>query len=290
MLDEPISYLLWPRAALMQLAHPSIAPTEVESGAYGNRGAHRWRATIEYLRLVASDDDESVRLLIREVNRIHASVRQPVDHDVDGPRRPAFDSANQGWVAATWLHSLIDAYRLMISDIDDDVLDQLVVDFERVGGLLQMTLDEWPQDYAAFLRYIEAGERTFPARLPRSDSRDAPERLLPGDVAAQVFSTYSLPFRYVRMAPTVRLLTWGAAGPQVREIYGVEWSQEHQQLFDKRVRRWRRRMAWWPGVWRRRNGRKQRRRSAERLREHQTLAYTEVKAIERRRSRTKEDA
>ncbi|GAA3969599.1 hypothetical protein GCM10022231_33590 [Gordonia caeni] len=98
-LDEPSSYLLWPRAALMQLAHPSIAPTEVHSGAYGNRGAQRWRATIEYLRLLAGTDDQTLRLLIREVNRIHASVRVPEDREAAGPRRPVFDSANQSWVA-----------------------------------------------------------------------------------------------------------------------------------------------------------------------------------------------
>ncbi|AVL99842.1 hypothetical protein C6V83_05650 [Gordonia iterans] len=77
MLDEPSSCLLWPRAALMQLAHPAIAHTEVESGAYANRGTERWRATMEYLRLVAGADDETLRFLVREVNRIHASVRRP---------------------------------------------------------------------------------------------------------------------------------------------------------------------------------------------------------------------
>ena len=76
-LDEPVIDLLWPRAALMQLANTSIAPTEVESGAYGNRGAQRWQATMDYLRLIAGSDDESLAMLVREVNRVHATVRVP---------------------------------------------------------------------------------------------------------------------------------------------------------------------------------------------------------------------
>lgn len=289
-IDEPSSYLLWPRAALMQLAHPGIAPTEVDSGAYGNRGAQRWRATIEYLRLLAGTDDETLRLLIREVNRIHASVRIPENRGSEGARRPVFDSANQSWVAATWFQSMIDTYQLLISEIDDDVLDQLVVDFARVGGVLQMNVAEWPADYAEFEGYIRDVESRYPERLPRSASEAPPEQLLPGDVAAQVFSTYSLPRRYLRWAPKVRLLTWGMAGESVREVYGTPWSEEHQERFEQQARRLRRTLAMWPGVLRRRNGRKQRRKSAARLREHQTLAYTEVKAQERRRAQTKENA
>lgn len=289
-LDEPSSYLLWPRAALMQLAHPSIAPTEVDSGAYGNRGAQRWRATIEYLRLIAGADDETLRLLIREVNRIHATVRLPERPGVDGPRRPVFDSANQSWVAATWFASMIDTYRLFISDIDPDVLDQLVVDFGRVGGVLQMNVDDWPGDYAEFEGYIRAVEQRYPVRLPRSGPEASPEHLLPGDVAAQVFSTYSLPRRYLRWAPKVRLLTWGMAGATVRGVYGIEWTDGHQERFERQARRLRRTLALWPGVLRRGNGRKQRRSSAARLREHQTLSYIETKAQEQRRARRKEDA
>lgn len=288
MLDEPSSYLLWPRAALMQLAHPSIAPTEVHSGAYGNRGAQRWRATIEYLRLLAGTDDQTLRLLIREVNRIHASVRLPEDGEA-APRRPVFDSANQSWVAATWFQSMVDTYRLLISDIDADVLDQLVVDFGRVGGVLQMDVSDWPGDYAEFEGYIRDVEQRYPERLPRSTSEAPPEQLLPGDVAAQVFSTYSLPRRYLRWAPKVRLLTWGMAGENVRGVYGIEWTDELQERFERQGRRWRRTLAMWPGVLRRRNGRRQRRRSATRLREHQSMAYTEVKAFQRR-AQMKEDA
>ncbi|MEZ5210776.1 oxygenase MpaB family protein [Gordonia sp. (in: high G+C Gram-positive bacteria)] len=281
-LDEPSSYLLWPRAALMQLAHPSIAPTEVESGAYANRGAQRWRATIDYLRLVAEGDDDTLDRLVREVNRIHATVSVPERRAGGGPRRPVFDSDGQRWVAATWFHSMIETYRLLISDIDDDVLDRLLADFARVGGLLQMDVSDWPEDYARFTEFVRCGELSYPVMLPRSEPDAPPEQLLPGDVAASVFSAYSLPLRYVRWAPKVRLVTWGMAGPVLRGVYGIEWSDEHQARFEHQARRWRRLLALWPGALRRRNGRKGRRKAAQRLREHQARSYTETKAHERR--------
>lgn len=281
-LDEPSSYLLWPRAALMQLAHPSIAPTEVESGAYANRGAQRWRATIDYLRLVAEGDDDTLDRLVREVNRIHATVSVPEGHDGHRSRRPVFDSDGQRWVAVTWFLSMVDTYRLLISEIDDDVLDQLLADFARVGGLLQMDVSGWPADYAGLTELVAGVERGYPPRLPRSGPDAPPEQLLPGDVAASVFSAYSLPLRYVRWAPKVRLLTWGMAGPLLRGVYGIEWTDDHQARFERQARRWRRALRTCPGVVRRRNGRKGRRKAARRLREYQVRSYTEAKAHERR--------
>lgn len=42
---EPCIYLMWPRAALLQLAHPGIAPTEIQSGPdsvmWPKRSRHR---------------------------------------------------------------------------------------------------------------------------------------------------------------------------------------------------------------------------------------------------------
>jgi uncharacterized protein (DUF2236 family) len=234
-LDEPCSYLLWPRAALMQLANPTIAPTEVEEGAYANRGAQRWSGTLNYLRMVAAGDPEVEKLLVREVNRIHASVRVRGPQDAPN-KRPVFDADNQRWVAATWFLSMIDTYRLLVSEIDDDVLDELLADFARVGSILQMRVDQWPSDFASFTEYVERVQATFPARLPQSGVDDDPEQLLPGDVAAQVFSAYSLPRRFVRWAPRIRLITWGMAGPQLRAIYGIDWTDATQARFDTTVR------------------------------------------------------
>ncbi|GEE00895.1 hypothetical protein nbrc107696_13410 [Gordonia spumicola] len=245
----------------MQLAHPAIAPTEAQSGAYANRGAQRWSGTVNYLRMVAGGDDEVNRLLVREVNRVHAGVRVP---DGSAVRRPAFDADNQRWVAATWFLSMIDVYRLLVSDIDDDVLDLLLADFARVGSILQMDLDDWPRDFTAFEEYVAAVQEGFPSSLPRSGPDADPEQVLPGDVAAQVFSAYSLPFRFVRWAPRIRVLTWGMAGPDLRTVYGIDWNDETQRRFEATVRRLRRITARHP--FRRRRARRSTRRAIDGLR------------------------
>ncbi|MGV6992687.1 MULTISPECIES: oxygenase MpaB family protein [Gordonia] len=181
-LDEPVIYLMWPRAALMQLAHAGVAPTEVESGVYGVRGAGRWSGTVNYLRTAVAGDEDSVRDLVREVNK----------------------------------------------DLD----------------------------------FVEGD---YPATLPRSTSDD-PEHVTAGDVAAQVFATYSMPWRYVRHLPRIRLLTWGMAGERLRSIYGVEWSAGHEHRFRRTVPTVRLRQGLCPGPIRRRHGRRQRIRRATRLR------------------------
>lgn len=125
----------------------------------------------------------------------------------------------------------------------------------------------------------------FPEQMPRSDSAAIPERPLPGDLAHQVFSAYSLPRRLVRRAPQTRLLTWGMAGEELRRAYCIPWPQGREAEFLDLARKTKRRQAWIPGTLRRRNGRKQRRRTAERLREIQFLSYTDVKAREMRQAR-----
>ncbi|MET9202801.1 oxygenase MpaB family protein [Gordonia sp. NPDC003585] len=267
MLNEPVIYLMWPRAALMQLAHDDIAPTEVESGVYGMRGARRWAGTINYLRLATSGDDEVLRPLVREVNRIHADVRVPAGHP-DGRRRPAFDPGHQLWVASTWFVSIVDTYQLFVSPLDDDVIEQLYREFLPVGTLLQMKVGDWPVDVAALRSYVAYMEGDYPAHRPRSDPADPPETATPGDVATQVFSTYSLPWRHVRQIPRVRLITWGMAGAQLRSIYGIEWTPAHDVRFRRAVRTVRWKQACWPGPSRRRHGKRKAAKAVTRLKEN----------------------
>ncbi|MGP3708096.1 oxygenase MpaB family protein [Gordonia paraffinivorans] len=261
-LHEPVIYLMWPRAALMQLAHPGVAPTEVESGVYGIRGAGRWAGTVNYLRVAACGDDEQRRVLAREVNRVHARVRVPADAPAGG-RRPAFDPRNQLWVATTWFVSIVDTYSLFVRPLDDDAVAGLYEQFQRIGTLLQMSPGDWPADLDQLRAYVAYVEGNYPAALPRSASSD-PEHVTAGDVAAQVFSTYSMPRRYVRLLPRIRLLTWGMAGERLRSIYGIEWSADHEHRFRRTVRTVARWQSCCPGPLRRRHGRRQARRRADR--------------------------
>lgn len=283
-LDEPSIELLWPRAALMQLANTAIAQTEVDSGVYGNRGAQRWQATIAYLRVIASSDDESVGLLVREVNRIHARVKVPVG--ASSGVRPVFDPVNQMWVAATWFQSMIDTYRLVVGEIDDDWLDTLLADFARAGAVLQMKTADWPSTFRDFESYVRGQEMRYPLHLPRSAPDTSPECLAAGDIAVDVFSTYSLPRRRVKSIPVVRLLSWGMAGELLREVYGTPWTPEHQARFEVEARRLRRRNARRAGWWRRRSAVRARRRTESKLRGHSDPSYVDYKALEARRART----
>lgn len=249
----------------MQLTHSGVAPTEVESGVYGVRGAGRWAGTVNYLRIAVAGDEDSVRDLVREVNKVHANVRVPAGTPPD-ERRPAFDPRNQLWVATTWFVSIIDTYQLFVCPLDDEVIDELYRQFQRVGTLLQMRPDDWPEDLVTLRRYLDYVEGDYPAALPRSTSDD-PEHVTAGDVAAQVFATYSMPWRYVRHVPRLRLLTWGMAGERLRSVYGVDWSIDQERRHLRAVRTVRRWQSLCPGPLRRRHGRRQRERHAARLRQ-----------------------
>ncbi|MBM7367272.1 oxygenase MpaB family protein [Gordonia hydrophobica] len=290
-LDDSVSTLLWPRAALMQLADPAVAQTEIDSGGYGNRAWHRWSRTIEYMRMTAALDDDAMAALVREVNRIHSTIRVP--EDADGApvksaagRRPAFDPTFQVWVAATWCVSMLDVYQLLVAPIDDDVLDVLVADFARVGTTLQMRLEDWPRSHAALRQFVAEGESRYPSPLPWAGPDDPPETVRAGDVGMQVFTTYSHKRRVVRQMPRIRLLTWGMAGPALRAAYSLEWTDGHQRRFEREVVSRRRARALRPAFWRRREGRAQRRRALDRLAAQETISYSELKARERRQRRT----
>lgn len=266
-LNEPVIYLMWPRAALMQLAHDDIAPTEVQSGVYGIRGARRWAGTVNYLRIATSTDADDIRALVREVNRIHADVRVPPGHPPQR-RRPAFDPRHQRWVAATWFTSIVDTYQLFISPLADDVVEALYQEFWPVGTLLQMTDADWPADVAALRDYVTYMESEYAPHRPRSDPSAPPEQATAGDVATQVFATYSLPWRYVRQIPRVRLITWGMAGPALRSIYGIEWTPDHEFRYHRAVRTVRWIQTCWPGPLRRHHSKRKSARAAKRVREN----------------------
>lgn len=256
-LDEPSVFLMWPRAALMQLANEDISPTEVTSGAYAARGARRWSSTIGYLRIVLTGDDATIGEVVRAVNRVHADVGVP-DEQKQNKRRPVFDPKYQLWVSATWFVSIIDTYELLVSPIDSDVLDGLYREFWAIGNVLQMSDSVWPDDVSAFYRYVQFVETGYPESMPRSLPDDDPEYVTPGDIAAQVFASYSLPRRYLRFSPLIKVLTWGMAGERLRRVYDVPWTEHEQARFVRAVRRIRMLHRVYPARLRRRRSRRHR--------------------------------
>jgi uncharacterized protein (DUF2236 family) len=143
---------------IMQLARPGVGygvvESPVESGSIMHHPVKRTRTTLTYLAVAMRGSEQERRAYRKAVNRSHAQVRS-------GPSSPvsynAFDPQLQLWVAACLYKGVEDAHAAFVGDLDDETRRELYRDSAPLGTTLQVPLELWPPDRAAFEEYWERG-------------------------------------------------------------------------------------------------------------------------------------
>ena len=145
---------------IMQLSHApvghGVAESRVDSGNVMLHPLKRLRTTMTYLAIALAGSEEERRRYRAAVNRQHAHVHSregdPVAYD-------AFDVELQRWVAACLTWGAVDLVQRMHGPVDPGLVEEWYREGARFGTTLQMPLEMWPPDGAAFEAYWEQGLR-----------------------------------------------------------------------------------------------------------------------------------
>jgi len=206
-----------------QMAMPGVGRGVANHCAALERPLARLRATMAYAYAVSLGTDAQRAATARHVNRAHVPVK--------GPGYSAFDRDLQLWVAATLYRGALDVYHLFEGPVPPADRESLYRQAWRFGSTLQVEDSQWPPDVAAFDRWWE---EQVPQLSVDKQVRGYMHAVLDGGHAPW----------YLRPAmPLQRFVTRGLLPPQLREMFGLEWTARDERRWQQ-FRRWAPRLYW----------------------------------------------
>ena len=199
---------------VMQLSRSEIGyavkDSVVTEGNLFTSPARRRRTTAGYLAVAVLGTPEERAAFRRATNRSHARVPG------------AFDPSLQLWVGACLYRGFEESWERLHGPLRGAEREEFYRQGIVLGGLLQMPLESWPDDRAAFEEYWQAG--LAQARV---------------DEAMRAYLMRIVRLEYVgRPVPrsVVRLREWLVAGnlpPQLRDQMQLTWTARDQRRFDR---------------------------------------------------------
>lgn len=210
------------RAILLQIADPAVGHGVAEHSSFTRRPLDRLLGTLTYVYAIVFGSEKQIMAVRRRVNRAHAPVRR--DPDGDSPGYNAYDADAQLWVVATLYDTAATIIEKIYGPPDDAAAEAMYRDYARIGTSLQLPEHRWPADRAAFAHYWE----------------DRLQSLRADEVAVRVGRSLlypeNLPLWYRAVMPFARFLTAGFLPAQLREDFGLPWSERHEQRFQRTLR------------------------------------------------------
>jgi len=222
---ERLALLAWPRAILLQLAHPLVAAGVAEhSGFRASPLAplSRLHATVSAMRrLTFGSDDEAadtVRGILRVHDRVNGSLREGAGAYPSGAMYSAHDPALLLWVHATLLDSHVRVLEHVIGPFTPDDLDRYCHEAAPFAVVLGATAAGVPRTWRA-LQDVIAGETASGRVTVGADARALAPAVLRPAVGRLVW-----PLRYAG-----ELVTVGTLPDGIRSGYGFTWDDTRER-------------------------------------------------------------
>lgn len=222
---ERFVLLAWPRAILLQLAHPLVAAGVFEHSSFRGgptAAATRLRATVQaMLALTFGTPDDHRRTLdtIRSVHRrVHGRLNVALGRFPAGTAYSAEDPELLLWVHATLLDSIPPVYERLVGPLSEGERDRYCAESAAVAVALGAREEDVPRTWNALGAYLT--------------DMYASGSLAVGDQAKELADAVLRPPLSALIAPITRLnrlVTVGMLPPHIREQYGYEWSDRHQR-------------------------------------------------------------
>jgi uncharacterized protein (DUF2236 family) len=226
---ERIVLLAWPRAILLQLAHPLIAAGVAAHSSF--RGSSvaafsRLHHTVHAMLAITFGSDEECERALDGIRAIHRRVNGPLGSTTGpylaGTRYSAEDPELLLWVHATLVESMALAYDQLVAPLGDGDRDRYCADSAEVAEALGAHPDALPRTWRGLRAYL--------------DAQYASGRIAVGHeahtLAASLLSPVGGPIGRAIVTPLVSLLAVGSLPPAIRQQYGFAWSAGRQRRFD----------------------------------------------------------
>jgi uncharacterized protein (DUF2236 family) len=237
---ERLGLLAWPRAILLQIAHPLVAAGVAEHSTFRRSPIApyvRLHATVRAMRQLTFGTDAQAEAALDGILRIHDRVHGTLDAGVGqspaGTPYSAHDPALLLWVHATLLDSSVRVLGDLLPPLTPTERDAYCAESAPLALALGARVAETPVTWRALQEYM--------AR--ELDST----RIAVGPQARDLAHTVLRPSLGWLAGPAQRageLITLGALPERIRTQYGFAWTdrQERQRqrllAFVRRLRRW----------------------------------------------------
>jgi uncharacterized protein (DUF2236 family) len=229
---ERLALLAWPRAILLQLAHPLVAAGVAEHSGFRASALaplSRLHATVLAMRRLTFGNDDEAAAAVRGILHVHDRVNGVLGEGAGaypaGARYSAHDPALLLWVHATLLDSHVRVLEHVIGPFTPDELDSYCREAAPFAVVLGATPDDVPRTWRALQDYV-AGEIGSGRVSVGADARALTPAVLRPAVGRVVW-----PLQYAG-----ELVTVGTLPSAIRSGYAFVWD-------DARERRMRRVLA-----------------------------------------------
>ena len=225
---ERLALLAWPRAILLQLAHPLVAAGVAQHSGFRSSPLApfaRLHATVGAMRQLTFGSDEEAAAVVRRIlavhDRVNGTLREGAGPHADGSRYSAHDPALLLWVHATLLDSHVRILEQILRPFSPEELDGYCRESAPFAEMLGATPADVPhtwqrlQDLIA--AQIESGRVTVGA-----DARILAPAILRPAVGWLVWP----------LQAAGELVTTGSLPPAIRQAYGFRWSAARERRRD----------------------------------------------------------
>lgn len=222
--ESALTLLAWPRAILLQLAHPLVAAGVADHSNFREDPWQRFIHTFDAALFLVFGSEVQVRMAIDRINRVHSRVRgflsEPVGRFPLGTPYDANDPQLLLWVFATTIDSELKVGRRYLGGLSVEEEERYYSETRPSAIALGVPPGMMPPTLAALRRWID-------------DTLDSDISIgrFQRDLASSVL------YPSLRFIPRLALepfvaITLGLLPARVREEYGFRYSAVHRRLFD----------------------------------------------------------
>ena len=222
---ERLAILAWPRAILLQMAHPLVAAGVAQHSAFRASAFapfERLHATIGAMRDLVFGSDHAADAAIRRISGVHdrvnGSLGEATGTHAKGARYSAHDPALLLWVHATLLDSHVRILEPMLRPFSIEERDR----YCRESAAFAVALGAAP---AAMPRTWQALQDFMAVEIASGRiSVGADARTLAPAILRPAFSGLLWPLRH-----SGELVTIGSLPAAIRAGYGFAWDDERER-------------------------------------------------------------
>jgi uncharacterized protein (DUF2236 family) len=222
--ESALTLLAWPRAILLQLAHPLVAAGVADHSNFRKDPWQRFIHTFDAALFLVFGSEVQARTAIDRISRVHSRVRgvlsEPVGRFPVGTPYDATDPRLLLWVFATTIDSELQVGRRYLGGLSDEEEERYYSETKPSAIALGVPPRMMPATLAELRRWIE-------------DTLDSDISI--GSFQRDLASSVLYPT--LRFVPRLALepfvaITLGLLPARVREEYGFRYGAVHRRIFD----------------------------------------------------------